>query len=101
MTSLRPGHRPPQVTIAHFNLLGSKKIFWRGPAFMNETGFRPSLTSRTTLWSERSKSTCSLSSTHSTRFNGESILGSPRDSMVVSIGRGAFAAPSHLFLQHQ
>jgi hypothetical protein len=31
ITSLSPGHRPPQVTIAARVFAGSKKIFRRGP----------------------------------------------------------------------
>src|SRR5271167_1360026 len=35
MTSLIPGHKPPQVTIAQEVLAGSKKILRRGPANSN------------------------------------------------------------------
>ena len=35
ITSLRPGHNPPHVTMPQFSFSGSKKIFRRGPALSN------------------------------------------------------------------
>ncbi|MBA7680714.1 hypothetical protein ES703_89035 [subsurface metagenome] len=35
ITSLRPGHNPPQVTMPQFSFLGSKKILRRAPALSN------------------------------------------------------------------
>jgi hypothetical protein len=32
MTTFKPGHNPPHVTIAAFTFLGSKKICFLGPA---------------------------------------------------------------------
>ena len=37
MTLLRPGQRPPQVTMAARVFRGSKKIFCRGPAFSKDS----------------------------------------------------------------
>jgi|TARA_B110000967_G_scaffold188643_1_gene211654 hypothetical protein len=34
ITSFKPGHKPPQVTIAAFTACGSKKMVSRGPARM-------------------------------------------------------------------
>ena len=38
MTSLIPGHNPPQVTIAQEEFAGSKKSFRRGPANSKAVG---------------------------------------------------------------
>mmetsp|Transcript_7602 Transcript_7602/g.18100 ORF Transcript_7602/g.18100 Transcript_7602/m.18100 type:complete len:217 (+) Transcript_7602:254-904(+) len=41
MTVLRPGQRPPHVTIAALHSLGSNAISFRGPAKMNASEFKP------------------------------------------------------------
>ena len=86
ITSLMPGHSPPQVTTPHLVFEGSKKIFFLGPAHSKEGIFFRSLRQALTAVREESMSTRSLSSTNRVvARRGESMVGSPRDCMVVSI----------------
>ncbi len=87
-----PGQSPPQVTRAHLSLLGSKYIFFLGPASSKAGTGLPALIASAILSGSSSTRTLSLSSLKISMlvpFNslmiGESILGSPSESIHVSI----------------
>mmetsp|Transcript_19785 Transcript_19785/g.30966 ORF Transcript_19785/g.30966 Transcript_19785/m.30966 type:complete len:210 (-) Transcript_19785:286-915(-) len=66
MTLLRPGERPPQVTIPTVVVLGSKKIFFLGPAISTIIGFPQSGKSFPEIICPRLVNPSSVCSTHST-----------------------------------